>query len=298
MITNSKAGYIGTCISFNDINPKIYWTNPFTKWLEDNIAKVISSIPDFYNLINRDIIKKEKYFNNVFLSQNQENVVLDNKKQGVGFSVWVGNGKNLKNNFYVGVESSLEYTNLKLDYTSKDKLLLEFSEGTFFYRHGFNGKSYFSTDLLCNRNFALSAYIRIGYKPTSKILTYFKIGIGLNQCVFDKFNILIKNDITIDPFRNDGEFSSLFNNVPNEFEYKSSNGISYSVSTNLGVGLEYNLDKSFFIRTEYEFKLGFANKLKLLSDNKIDSNNFETFEYAIRYQDKINNVSFGIGKRF
>jgi opacity protein-like surface antigen len=181
---------------------------------------------------------------------------------------------------------------------SDKSILMNFTEVTFLYRHGISGSSSFSPDILCDKNCSASAYVRVGYLPVKDILIYFKIGIGLNQYIFDKFYIVVENNISIDRFDDqDITANSLFEEFPKSSQYSAPTGRTYTCSMNLGVGIERCIQKNWFIRVEYECNFGFSNRLKLFSDAKVDYNNL-SFEYALRYQDMGNEISVGFGKRF
>jgi opacity protein-like surface antigen len=292
------SAYLGGSVAYRYVLPKVFWTNPLSKWLEDNVSKVSSAISSFYSVVDREIFRKEEYFNNLFLVQNSEKILFDKWHNGCGASIWIGRGKTLPDNFYVGCEAEIKYSRIKMQDTSKATPLLRFADITFFYRHGFSGSSSFSTDVLCNKNIAVEAAMRLGFFPSKNTLTYFKLGIGVNQYVFDKFRISVNNDISIERFDDQGKAQSIiFDDFPKLVEYSTLADRTYSFSMNMGIGIEHTMRQNWFMRLEYEFDFSFANKLKLFSDQKLDFSNLP-LEYALRIQGIDNCISLGFGKRF
>ncbi|MDR0632875.1 MAG: hypothetical protein LBF84_01925 [Holosporales bacterium] len=261
------------------------------------MSKVSSALSDFYSAINREVIKKEEYFNNLFLVQNAEKILFDKWHTGTGVSIWAGRNISLPENFYVGCEVEIKYSKIKMKDVSQQMPLLHFADITFFYRHGFSGSSSFSTDVTCAKNVAIDASIRIGFFPSKRTLTYFKIGIGVHQYVFDKFSILVENDISMRRFDDQGEVQPIFNAFPRLVEYSTLADRTFAFSMNLGLGVEHDLQQNWFMRLEYECDFGFANKLKLFSDQTLDFNELP-LEYALRSQDIDNCISLGFGRRF
>ncbi|MDR3285647.1 MAG: hypothetical protein LBS83_03120 [Holosporales bacterium] len=298
---NAESVYIGVSTSGNFVFPKIYWTNPVSKWLEDDMSKFSAALEDYYGNAGRDPEKKEEYFNNLFLTLNNvpEKVLIDSWKKGIGAAFWIGNGKKLKDNFYIGCEVSFEYSNVKIKELSEKQPLLDFSDITFFSRHGFKGAYYFATDILCSRNFSVGGYLRLGFFPLKKFMMYLKGGVGINQCFWEKFGVTSKNNVKIiryDDIGNQVDYTkNIFGEIPEITDYAVT-GREYFFSINMGLGFEYNLPKNYFIRTEYEFKFGFSNKIKLPSKQKIDFNN-PKFEYAFKYHSVENCIFLGIGRR-
>jgi hypothetical protein len=209
--------------------------------------------------------------------------------------------------FYIGLDATISVAPQTIENKLDDYPLISFSKVTFFLRHGFSGKSTFSTDIAFFKRFSAECAIRVGFGFTSHLVGFIRLGLGLNQNVFERFNVKINNDISIVRYDDSTATSTMpkmFEDIPKVVEYKTIPGKQYFALFSLGFGVEYSVWDRAYVRLEYGCKYGLSNKIKFAySGNEVKIRDAITknaeipLEYSLRYHDVVNCVFLGFGVR-
>jgi hypothetical protein len=135
----------------------------------------------------------------------------------------------------------------------------------------------------------------------NKFLLFSKIGLSLDRCVYDSFEITTNSTVTFvrqmqiaEPLSVGANFSPLESG-----KYFAECSSHSFCSINLGVGFDYNFSKKAFFRMEYGYKISFSNNLTLRHNAKLDKLTDAEFfnSYSLKYQDKEHCLFFGVGMR-
>jgi opacity protein-like surface antigen len=240
---------------------------------------------------------EEAYRNKQIEAIAPEELLLHSTKVGIGCIVYIGTGKLTSTRFYYGVEWKLIFKHVCISAEETDKIMLDAdSEHLTYYRNVLSGKVTYSMDFMFHKNFESSFCVRIGYFPINRALVYLKVGAAFNVNTYDKLHIKTNTTLQAQRLNDDNVANWGYNymrmDIPNA-QFTIPAGHRCYTTLNLGIGADYFLTKKVFIRPEYEYKIALSNRLRLSSNANLSESIYNS--YSIRYQDKENCISFGIG---